>query len=414
MYYATALRVPGHKAHSSQIAQMCRAFAVNGVDVTLLVAERHTHGPVSVSEYYGFDRPVQREQVPTVDFFTRLPPSAPKSLVKMAHYVFVSTFSRNLIARLKKEHGPYVLFTRDPSIASTAQKLLPPERICLELHMVPADSDAAGLREYARAVDSAGGCITVTGGMRDWLVERGVPRESILVKPNAIDPRAFPGSVDAMQARRELGLPGDRKIVMFVGNLTAVGTGRGLDTLFAALGSLATGREDLFLCIVGARGAEQEQFRNLAARSGLKEDQLSIVERQPYDGLYRWMSAADILVHPLPSHRIYNHVTSPLKIFEYRTSGRPIVASDLPSIREILEDGRDALLAKPDDPRSLAGAIERLLEDPGLAATLAEESLRRARGWTWEARAGQILQWLECRLQSNKGSSAASTAVPCR
>lgn len=411
MYYATAMRVPGHKAHSSQIAQMCRAFAANGVDVTLLVAARRAHGPVSVSQYYGFDRLVSREEIPTVDFFTRLPAPAPKSLLKIAHRVFVSTFNRNLFARLKKERGPYVVFTRDLSVALMARRLLPPERICLELHMVPGDRDAAGLKECDRAIDSTGGCITVTGGMRDWLVERGVRRESVLVKPNAIDPRAFPGSIDAMQARRELGLPGDRKIVMFVGNLTAVGTGRGLDTLFAATGSLAAGREDLFLCIVGARGAEKEQFRSLAARSGLKEQQFSIVEQQPYDGLYRWLSAADILVHPLPSHRIYNHVTSPLKIFEYRTSGKPIIASDLPSIREILEDGRDALLAKPDDPRSLARAIERLLEDPGLAAALGQESLRKARGWTWDTRAAQILEWLECRLQSTKGAAAESAAV---
>ena len=62
-------------------------------------------------------------------------------------------------------------------------------------------------------------------------------------------------------------------------------------------------------------------------------------------------SEADVLALPNPSSAISREFTSPLKLFEYMASGRPIVASDLPSLREVLADGRNALLVEPATPR---------------------------------------------------------------
>ena len=61
-----------------------------------------------------------------------------------------------------------------------------------------------------------------------------------------------------------------------------------------------------------------------------------------------------MLVLPNTASAISERYTSPLKLFEYLTLGRPIVASDLPAIREVLTDGRTALLVPPGDPPALA------------------------------------------------------------
>lgn len=398
MYYATPMRVPGNKAHSSQIAQMCRAFAASGVDIDLLVAARRSYGSETVSEFYGFDRPVRREQIPTIDVLTRLRAGAPRPLVKAAHRLFVAGYKWNLVKRLKQVEKEFVIFTRDTATVSAALRLVPPQRVCLELHMLPDPNNRKGLLERVDTVKALGGCIVVTRGMREQLVRAGVAADSVLVKPNAIDLRTFPGSVDVHQARRTLGLPPHRKILMFTGNVTAMGTSRGLETLLQAGKLLADRGQDVCVCIIGAVGDEMDRLRKESGHCGLQESRLVVVERQPYERLHLWMSAADILVHPLPEHRIYSELTSPLKIFEYRTSGRPIVASDLPAIRELLEDGRDALLARPGDPESFASAMERLLEDPGMASSIAQRALAKAGNWTWEARAAEILEWIETRL----------------
>jgi glycosyltransferase involved in cell wall biosynthesis len=79
-----------------------------------------------------------------------------------------------------------------------------------------------------------------------------------------------------------------------------------------------------------------------------------------------------------------------LKLFEYMAAARPIVASDLPSIREILTDGGNALLVAPGNAEALAGAVERLLADRGLAARLARAALEAVPAYSWERRAERL------------------------
>ena len=73
---------------------------------------------------------------------------------------------------------------------------------------------------------------------------------------------------------------------------------------------------------------------------------------------------------------------------------RPIVASDLPSLREILRDGENALLVTPDDPEALADAVTRLLNDPVLARALVQVARAEVEEMTWTNRAESILIFL--------------------
>jgi glycosyltransferase involved in cell wall biosynthesis len=90
-----------------------------------------------------------------------------------------------------------------------------------------------------------------------------------------------------------------------------------------------------------------------------------------------------MLVLPNARTAISERYTSPLKLFEYLAMGRPIVASDLPSIREVLTDSRTALLVPPGDPQALAGALSRLAGDRALARALGRASLALAADFTW-------------------------------
>jgi glycosyltransferase involved in cell wall biosynthesis len=83
---------------------------------------------------------------------------------------------------------------------------------------------------------------------------------------------------------------------------------------------------------------------------------------------------------------------SPMKVFEYMASGRPIVISDLPVLREVLRPDVDALMVEPEDPDALIAALEQLRDDPDLGARLAASALERVRSeFTWELRARRIL-----------------------
>ena len=143
--------------------------------------------------------------------------------------------------------------------------------------------------------------------------------------------------------------------------------------------------------IVGGHDAEPD-----LARLRQRATDLGIQDRVTFTGLVEPSLVADhlaramILVLPNPRSAISTNFTSPLKLFEYMAAGRAIVASDLPSIREVLADGETALLVEPGHPEALAAAIMRLLSDRLLAERLATAACRQASQYTWAVRAERL------------------------
>ena len=119
-----------------------------------------------------------------------------------------------------------------------------------------------------------------------------------------------------------------------------------------------------------------------------------ILGRKPYNQIPALLKAADILVLPNSSREeISNRYTSPLKLFEYMASGRPIVASSLPSITEIL-NYKNAFLVKPDDAYGLTEGIRKLLDDSLFGVELAKKGLEDVQSYTWQERSRKILNFI--------------------
>jgi glycosyltransferase involved in cell wall biosynthesis len=110
----------------------------------------------------------------------------------------------------------------------------------------------------------------------------------------------------------------------------------------------------------------------------------------------------DVLVLPNPRSAISNTHTSPLKLFEYMASGRPIVATALESIQEVLRDGENALLVEPGNPQALVTGIRRIKDDPALAQRVAARAAEDLREYTWARRAER----LDALLTAVVGSAA--------
>jgi glycosyltransferase involved in cell wall biosynthesis len=165
---------------------------------------------------------------------------------------------------------------------------------------------------------------------------------------------------------------------------------KGLDTVFRLARRLPRA---LFL-LVGSEG------RGLVELLAGQQPNIRFVPWQPFEQVTRYLMAADVLLQP-PSRvplRLIGNTVLPMKIFLYLAAGRPIVAPDLPDLREVLEHDVNALLVAPGDHEAAASAVARLLDEPLLANRLASAAQRTAAGLTWDARARRVLEFLEQRL----------------
>jgi len=118
------------------------------------------------------------------------------------------------------------------------------------------------------------------------------------------------------------------------------------------------------------------------------------VPHREVPGLY---AACELVLLPYQPDLVHADGISPMKLFEAMAAGRPIVASDLPPIREILQHGHNALLADPRDPSAWENAVKRLMQDPGLALQLAAQAQRDVTAYSWTRRAAGIAQAIGLR-----------------
>jgi glycosyltransferase involved in cell wall biosynthesis len=143
--------------------------------------------------------------------------------------------------------------------------------------------------------------------------------------------------------------------------------------------------------IVGGHAGEHDLARvqSLVAELGLA-GRVTITGHVPPADVASCLAGATMLVLPNTPSAISERYTSPLKLFEYLGLGKPIVASRLPSILEVLTDEQTALLVPPGDEGALASALSRLAADATLSRTLGAAALALAPNYTWAHRAERL------------------------
>jgi glycosyltransferase involved in cell wall biosynthesis len=149
------------------------------------------------------------------------------------------------------------------------------------------------------------------------------------------------------------------------------------------------------LALVGGPDEIAEELRQRWIELGQDESCFLYVGQVAPDRVPRILRTFDLCAMPFPWTPHFAYYASPIKLFEYMASGRAIVASDLPSIAEVVTDGESALLTPPSDVDALAEAIRRLRDDPALRQRLADNAHALVmESYTWDARAKAILKVL--------------------
>jgi glycosyltransferase involved in cell wall biosynthesis len=191
---------------------------------------------------------------------------------------------------------------------------------------------------------------------------RGRPLEII---PSSVDLERFRPGVDGRDVKHRLGLD-DRRVVAFTGRLVPH---KGIDLLIRTVPELP---KDVSMLVVG-RGPRLPVLRTLAARLGV-EDRVRFCPDVSDEELPSYLRAADLFV--FPSHNRLEGFG--LAVAEAMACGLPVVTADMPGVREVIEPGKEGLLAEPLIGGDLAAKIVELLDDPARRRRMGEAARRRA------------------------------------
>ncbi len=224
------------------------------------------------------------------------------------------------------------------------------------------------LAQETRILHEVDGVLAISEALADEMVSRGIPRSKISLLPNGIDPDAFTHTTRDEALRGSLGLDG-RFVVGYLGNLDH--WREGIDVLIAAVAELRRrGRSQIALLVVGEgqrRGSLEAEARRLGVAASCR-----FTGRVPHEAVAGYYAQMDVFVNPRVEERAARLIT-PLKPYEAMAMGVPVLVSDLPALREIVDPPNRGMTAPPGDPIGLADAIEELMDDAGLRGRIAQE-----------------------------------------
>lgn len=162
---------------------------------------------------------------------------------------------------------------------------------------------------------------------------------------------------------------------------------RGLFDMVLAAGLVAGGQERC-LRLAGAFDSPATEAASRAMPAWQWVEPLGFLDRAGVARMLGGIRAGLVLMHPVPCYI----ACYPIKMFEYMAAGLPVIASDFPGFREILEDGRCGRLIPPQDPAALAAAIEWVFAHPDEAAAMGERGRRRVEQlYTWQAESTKLV-----------------------
>lgn len=231
-----------------------------------------------------------------------------------------------------------------------------------------------------RALDAA----TVVFPVSSPLVGRvrALTGSTVVLLPNGADPLHFdPSACDGAAVRRRHGL-GDGCVLGWVGIMRRW---HGLSVLLDAM----THIDGASLLLVGdgpARAAAEERARELGIA-----DRLIVTGRVPHEQVRDYIAAMDVCIVPDEQ----TGVASPMKLVEYMSMGRAVVAPDLPNIRDLISPGSDGALFVPGDPDSLSAQLHSLTTNAARRQSLGRQARTTVLGrLNWQANAQVVLSSL--------------------
>ncbi len=356
IYYIVNARMPTERAHGVHIAHMCSAFAKLGNTVTLVLPRRvGRYG--DIFDYYGIPHNFEVKYLPVIDLIP---------ILDVFGTFTLELFTFGIMAKLWllfQKSG--VVYTRDETVFFVTPFWCKRFTMVWETHIKPRR-----LIPLFKSVTAR--CSLLVAVTKRYAQELpglfSIKPDRVVYEPDAVALEPFENLLSREEARVKLGLPKDKKIAMYAGTFQSW---KGVGLLERAAEFLP---KDFLTVFVGDHEL-------------LSTDKKLYVGHQPYTLVPEYLAAADVLVLTADiGSETARYYTSPLKMFEYMASGRPIVAFDVPSFRDILSDDT-ARFVSGNSEQELAEVISDIVKDDFDRASKAKILVQK---YSWFERARRL------------------------
>lgn len=373
IFYIFHGRFPSEKAASLFAAKSCEALAGQGAQLTLLIPRRFGRSKDDLFEYYKVKKNFKVIFLPTIDLF--FVPFVKRVSFFVSFIFFSITCFMYLLVKAKRDD---IIYSNESLPLFLTSFFFP--NTLYEVHDFPERK----LFFYKLLFKRLKWVLATNKWKKEKLQKIfEISPKKIIYEPNAVEVSDFDIDVTKNEARKQLGLSQKAKIVVYTGHLYSW---KGVDTL-------AESAKDIPKVLIFFIGGTDKDVKNFRDTYGDIQN-IRIVGHRPHDEIPVWQKAADVLVLPNTAKEdISKFYTSPMKLFEYMASSTPIVASDIPSISELLTS-RNSVLVDPDNPQKLAEGIVYAFKNEK-KDVLIENALESVRNHTWNKRAFRIKEILK-------------------
>lgn len=388
--YPVNIRFPSERANSIQIINTCNALAEKGVKVYLLLRRGYRKNLNDSLAFYN----LKKNKKLIIPRLLVLNTFGFKSSMPSKLSFFLSSFVYTLFLILKKEVD--IIYTREFWQVRIFSRLrfIHKKPIIYECHFIDylrlsSNADDENINKKSLRVirkkekilfKNVDGLVVITQILKNLIAKEYNRKKNVAIIPDGTQLFNLEQTFKTRQKLKTTKL-------IYVGQLYQW---KGVSTLIEALLFLKDVRLDIFggLSFESDLGAIIDLSKELDVKK-----KITFHGFQPQATVQKFLLNADIAVIPLPDNYIAANFTSPLKLFEYMAAGLPIVASNLPSLKEILKNEENAILVRPDSPEALAEGIKRLIDDNELRIKIANQARKDIESYSWPERANRIIDF---------------------